>query len=715
MKIVFVDPTSCNKPYNGNSLKEQGMGASWTSVIHLAREFVRLGHDVMVLNHCNKPGVYNGVKYPVSKIPEDLNRLEIKKMLQGTDALIVNRAGNIEYFDILDRFAGVKNYRKYLWCMDSGGAENGQPANFAKYDKVVSISQWLNQINIDANWAISPDYFTSITLGVDTNLFTPSDDANRFDVVFTGAVVSARRPQLAVDAFVMARKMRPDLPLKLHFIGSAAIWGGPAGGTSKEMQNVMADALRRAGPYTNDIIQYGDIPSEELAKILPKMGMMAYPTITETCGVTLLEAQAAGVPVIVPEDAMFSAVRERVYHTETGIVRSWSRMEEVGAAIIDMATNNYVYNKVRNNARAKVVRDNSWPIIAKRWDREILNGRSAITIQEERAKMKNRTVGIGVLSFQNRPLLERCINSLVQNADQPTRIVVWDNGSKGFGCDNVDWLRANYPEIMVLESPTNQHCTISRNGVIEYFRTKHPEIEYMLFSDMDVIFKPGFLFPMVQVMEDHPDCGIVADAQANCGFRPDDDGRVSEVMSICNLHRLKSFDTFPNPNRPFDETFKVYSFDSWMCQMLNMAGWYTYLVMGRKAYDHIGGQIGQFLAESERIKREDVEYWQSIANKLSFKKRWEDKNAADYVVIGNTLKDENKLIESEREYLEGISRYPDNATLFLCLGNLHKDKKEWNRALDAYKNLLRLNPKELNAVYAMDEIKTIQKNEKINQ
>ena len=112
MKIAMVDPTSCNKPYNGNSLKEQGMGASWTSVIHLARELVKLGHEVIVLNHCDKPGIYDGVKYPTSEIPDDLNKPEIKEILQDIEALIVNRAGNITWHDCLEQFCGVKNYRK---------------------------------------------------------------------------------------------------------------------------------------------------------------------------------------------------------------------------------------------------------------------------------------------------------------------------------------------------------------------------------------------------------------------------------------------------------------------------------------------------------------------------------------------------------------------------------------------------------------------------
>ncbi len=703
MKIVIVDPSSYVKPYDGNSIDTEGMGASWTWIIYLAREFVKLGHRVIVLNHCNNPGNYAGVTYLTRKIPDDLNNEEIKKQLKGTDALIVNRGSCLDWEDCLERYCGITGYKKYVVCTDSGGAQHGQPEKFAKYDKVISISNWLNQINIIANSSISSDYFHCIPLGVDTDMFKPAEKAVRTNICFVGAVVSARRPQYVFDAFIAARKLRPDIKLKLHFIGSAAIWGGPPEGTSEQMQMVMQNAYTKAAEYSADIKLYGDIPHAELAKTLPQMGMMIYPTITETCGVSILEAQASGVPVIVPSDSMFSAVSERIYHTETGVVRDFGKMHEVGMAIIDMVENDHVYNKTRNQAREKVVRENDWSVIARRWQKEVFEAKNVIEIEKDKQEIKNMTIGVGVLSFQNRSLLEKCITSLKLNAKMPMKIVVWDNNSKGYGCDNAEYIKTNHPDITLIESDANKHCVVPRNNIVEYFRKNHPEIKYMLFSDMDVMFKPNFLYPMVEIMQNNDDCAIVAYPIANCGFRPDDKGRVSEVMSICNLHRLESFDIFPNPNRPFDENFKVYSFDSWICQTLNLNNWHTYLVMGKVGYDHIGGQINQFLSDAEKIKHADVVYWQSIADKLSFKKRWEDKNSADYVCIGNTLKNEGKLDDAEREYKDGISRYPDNGTLFYCLGNLEKDRENWRSAIEYYQNALKFEPKNFKIIYAVEE------------
>ena len=717
MKIAIVCPTSHFKPYDGDSLKTQSLGASWGGVIQLARELFKLGHEVNVLNHCPRPGKYDGVNYLTEKVPEDIvSKRHVQRALQGTDALIVNRAGNMDYHDCLEA-AGVTNYKKYLWCLDAGGAQQGQPEKFAHFDKVVSISDWLNQINIDANYKIAPDYFVSIPIGVDTNLFKPiePDEAdllnsapNRFDVCFVGAVVSARRPQLAIEAFARAKKMRLDLPLRLHMIGSAAVWGGPPEGGDDQgsvvFRSMMDDARRFAAEFQDSIKEYSDIPNEEVAQILPEMGMMIYPTQLETGGVSIMEAQACGVPVIVPLDAMHTAVGERIYHTETGIVRDFAQMDEVAKSIIDMATNDHVYNKVRTQAREKVVRENDWPTIAKRWETEVLNARTAVEIIEEREKMKEKKIGVGILSWRNRPLFQKCVESLMASAQMPLEIVVWDNNSKGHGSDNAEWLRREYPEITLMELDQNFFCTKSRNGVIEWFRKNHPEIEFMLFTDMDVIFKPGFLFPMVEIMEQKEDAAIVAYEEANCGFKPREDNSVSEVMSICNLHRMSSFDIFENPNRPFDETFKVYSFDSWICQVFNVAGWKTYIVRGRRGYDHVGGQIDQLLTDSENIKSADVKYWQSIADKMAIKKPWEHKNSADYITIGNKLKDDNDHDGAQREYEQGISRFPDDTTLHFCLGNLYKDLKKYPEALESYDNALAKNPQWFEVIWAREQV-----------
>ena len=701
MKIAIVCPTSHVKPYNGNSIKEFGLGASWTAVIYLSRELRKLGHEVVVLNHTTMRGIYDGVNYPCKIIPQDLEKFDVKQALKDTDVLIVNRAGCIDWFDCLTKFADIMPKKRILWCHDSGGAEKGQPDKFAQYDKVVSVSEWLNEINRTANLNMN-DYFIDIPIGVDTELFKPSDTADRFSICFCGAVNIVRRPHYALYAFAELIKMYPNFPWKFHILGTASIWGGPPEGTDANFKKIWQDAKNLIP--ADKLIDHGDLSNYKVAELLPKMGMLVFPTITETCGVTILEAQASGVPVIVPDDSMHTAVKERIYHTETGVVRNFGNIQEVVLAMYDMATNDHIYNKVRNQAREKVVKDNDWSYIAKRWVKEAIEAPSAYEIRQISDMIKKQEIGVGVLSFQDRPLLEKCINSLKVNADMPIRIIVWDNASASFGSDNVAWLKANHPDIDVYESPENIGCTKSRNYMVQYIHEKYPHIKYILLSDMDVLYMPQFLYPMVNLMENHDDAFIVGYSQAICGFRPDENGRVPEIMSISSLYRIECFDD--DKIGKFDERFVYYAFDSEVAQRANIKGWHTYVVMGRKGYSHVGGHANKLISKVEEIKRKDVELWQSIADQYSLSKRWEDMQASDYIVMGNKLKDNKDYDKSNLMYMTGISRFPDNDTLYYCLGNLYKDQKQWDKALEMYKQAKRLNPRNLEIAYVIDEVRS---------
>jgi len=104
------------------------------------------------------------------------------------------------------------------------------------------------------------------------------------------------------------------------------------------------------------------------------------------------------------------------------------------------------------------------------------------------------------------------------------------------------------------------------------------------------------------------------------------------------------------------------------------------------------------------VKRKDVEIWQKICGDLSRQKPWELKSAEDYINNGNKYKEEGDMNAAMMEYMEGISRFPDNDTLFYCLGNLYKETGEHIKAKSAYKKALAINPRHLKALYAIEEL-----------
>lgn len=65
MKIAIID--TLGLPYNGNSIKYQGLGGSESAVIYISESLTKIGFSVDVYNNCIDkiitPGIYNGVRY----------------------------------------------------------------------------------------------------------------------------------------------------------------------------------------------------------------------------------------------------------------------------------------------------------------------------------------------------------------------------------------------------------------------------------------------------------------------------------------------------------------------------------------------------------------------------------------------------------------------------------------------------------------------------
>jgi len=49
--------------FTGNTLQKQALGGSETALIYIAKELVKLGHDVRVFNNCSEEGTFDGVHY----------------------------------------------------------------------------------------------------------------------------------------------------------------------------------------------------------------------------------------------------------------------------------------------------------------------------------------------------------------------------------------------------------------------------------------------------------------------------------------------------------------------------------------------------------------------------------------------------------------------------------------------------------------------------
>lgn len=149
-----------------------------------------------------------------------------------------------------------------------------------------------------------PNVLAVVPHGVDTNMFSPVMGATwpslgfggTYGVATLGRVRSEKGTDRFVDALCETLPSRPD-------------WRALIIGLEKSSDRVFGDGLRqklkKAG-IENQVHFTGALPQSEVAKILPALSLYVAPPRYEGYGLTVLEAMAAGVPVVATDTGAFA-------------------------------------------------------------------------------------------------------------------------------------------------------------------------------------------------------------------------------------------------------------------------------------------------------------------------------------------------------------------------------------------------------------------------
>ena len=109
-------------------------------------------------------------------------------------------------------------------------------------------------------------------------------------------------------------------------------------------------------------------------------------------------------------------------------------------------------------------------------------------------------VSVLILTHSVRHDLERCLASVREHAGVPLQIVVVDNGSTD---GTQEWLRAEHPEIELVELPVNIGTAARQHGL------DRARCRYTLFLDSDAQLTEGALPALVAALDEHPGWGLV--------------------------------------------------------------------------------------------------------------------------------------------------------------------------------------------------------------
>jgi glycosyltransferase involved in cell wall biosynthesis len=158
--------------------------------------------------------------------------------------------------------------------------------------------------------------------GIDLDLFSPhrrSDQAfedfglnGEPKVLYVGRLSREKGLDALIDAFCMLAEELPAA--RLVMVGA-----GPYG-----------RELERRAHRSGRVVFTGELTGERLARVYASSDVFVSPSETETFGNAVVEAQAAGVPVVV---ASRGAARENIVEDVTGLVVDVRKPEQISAAL----------------------------------------------------------------------------------------------------------------------------------------------------------------------------------------------------------------------------------------------------------------------------------------------------------------------------------------------------------------------------------------------
>lgn len=123
--------------------------------------------------------------------------------------------------------------------------------------------------------------------------------------------------------------------------------------------------------------------------------------------------------------------------------------------------------------------------------------------------MLNQSVQVVILvvCYNNRDEVAACLDSLAgtQASSITTEVVVVDNASSD---GSADLVAERFPQVHLVRLERNTGFTGGNNVGIDYIRRHWPDTPFVMLLNADTVAQPGFLRPLVEHMQAHPNCAI---------------------------------------------------------------------------------------------------------------------------------------------------------------------------------------------------------------
>ena len=346
--------------FNGNTIKNKGLGGSESALLYLARELGKCGHFVNVFCSCDKPGNYDAVGYHPA---EDFLAF---CDAQPQDVCVFSR--------VLETLASTSARVKILWLHDIAAIQyyiDALPALDHLIDRYFLISAWQQQGFTDA-FDFGMDKLFLTRNGVDLSLFADPPNRHRNKLVYINTPF--RGLDVLAGLFPHIQQAAPGV--ELHLYTGMSLYGNQFSEMEQQLQALYSHVRKMPG-----VVLHEPIPKAELAQELMSARLALYPShFPECCSIASLETQDAGTPMIT---SALAGLNDTLVNEETGILipiddpelRSRSRRYQFEFLnhTIRLLKDDAAWETLSNNAMKRAADHYSWQDIAIEWETEFFS------------------------------------------------------------------------------------------------------------------------------------------------------------------------------------------------------------------------------------------------------------------------------------------------------------------------------------------------------
>ena len=315
--------------------------------------FSKKGHEVHVVSFIDALIDNVDVHFidcGVKPIDSDIKKIKyltaikkIKKVVKTINPDIIN-AHYATSYGMIAAVCGFKNYILSLWGMDVYEFPNKSFLHRMYFKYLINKAPHIfstSKVMAKETSKYTKKEIHITPFGVNTTLFSPDKRIKKDNDRFVVGIIKALKKVYGIDVLIRACKLindnRSDINLELRIAGK---------GEKEQEYKKLAEELNVKVKWL------GFISQEEVANEWANMDLGVIPSLEESFGVSAIEAEACGIPLIVSDAP---GLLESTVPGETSVVVERNNVEKLANAIIELHDNKKKMAKMGEKGRNFVV------------------------------------------------------------------------------------------------------------------------------------------------------------------------------------------------------------------------------------------------------------------------------------------------------------------------------------------------------------------------